>query len=62
MPEEYRGKFKAFSYRDKGGRLPRCMVHLKDLGVTHVQLLPFFDFGSVDEGGDPRQFNWAMTR
>ena len=59
VPEEYRGKFKAFSWRDKEGRLPRCMAHLKELGITHVQLLPFFDFGSVDEGGDSRQFNWG---
>ena len=59
VPEEYRGKFRAFSWRDKGGRLPLCMAHLKDLGVTHVQLLPIFDFGSVDEGGDSRQFNWG---
>ena len=59
VPEEYRGKFKAFTYRDREGRLPLCMAHLKNLGVTHVQLLPFFDFGSVDEGGDPAQFNWG---
>ncbi len=23
--------------------------HIKELGVTHVQILPFFDYGSVDE-------------
>ena len=59
VPEEYRGKFKAFSYRDKDGRLPLCMAHLKNLGVTHVQLLPISDFGSVDEGGPGTQFNWG---
>ena len=59
VPEEYRGKFKAFSWRDEAGRLPACMEHLTGLGVTHVQLLPIFDFGSVDEGGDPGQFNWG---
>ena len=59
VPEEYRGKFKAFAWRDKAGRLPMCMEHLRSLGVSHVQLLPIYDFGSVDEGGDPEQFNWG---
>ena len=59
VPAEYRGKFKAFAWRDQDGRPPLCMDHLKYLGVTHVQLLPIFDFGSVDEGGDSRQFNWG---
>lgn len=59
VPEEYRGKFKAFTWRDGQGRLPRCMEHLRTLGVTHVQLLPIYDFGSVDEEGDGSQFNWG---
>ena len=25
--------------------------HMKDLGVTHVQLLPIFDYASVNEEG-----------
>ncbi|WBW98636.1 type I pullulanase [Oceanirhabdus sp. W0125-5] len=33
--------------------------HIKDLGVTHVQLLPIYDYGSVDETGDGTQFNWG---
>ncbi len=34
--------------------------HLKDLGVTHVHLLPSFDFGSIDESRlDEPQFNWG---
>lgn len=59
VPAEYRGKFKAFSFRDREGRIPACMAHLKELGVTHVQLLPIFDFATVDEGGDDSQFNWG---
>ncbi|MBD5150160.1 MAG: type I pullulanase [Oscillibacter sp.] len=59
VPPEYRGKYKAFSFRAGDGRLPRCMEHLRSLGVTHVQLMPVFDFGSVDEAGDGRQFNWG---
>jgi pullulanase len=37
--------------------------HIKDLGVTHVQILPFFDFGVVDESklddSDYNSFNWG---
>ncbi|WDV46611.1 type I pullulanase [Clostridiaceae bacterium M8S5] len=33
--------------------------HIKDLGVTHVQLLPIYDYGSVDETGKGQQFNWG---
>ena len=34
--------------------------HIKELGVTHVHLLPVYDFGSVDETRlDEPQFNWG---
>lgn len=33
--------------------------HIKDLGVTHVHLLPSFDYASVDESKDNGQFNWG---
>lgn len=33
--------------------------YVKNLGVTHVQLLPIYDYGSVDERGDGAQFNWG---
>lgn len=59
VPEEWRGKYKAFTVRGTNGSYPTCMDYLKSLGVTHVQLLPFFDYGSVDEEGDGEQFNWG---
>ncbi|SDE59709.1 pullulanase [Actinobaculum suis] len=31
---------------------PSGLDYLKQLGVTHVQIMPFYDFGSVDESGD----------
>lgn len=58
VPEEYRGKYKAFTVRDKDG-LPVCMKHITELGITHVQLMPFFDYASVDESRDEGQFNWG---
>lgn len=35
--------------------------YLADLGVTHVQLLPIYDFGSVNETApnDPDNYNWG---
>ncbi len=59
VPAKYRGKFKAFTLSGRGEECPVCMEHLKSLGVTHVQLLPFFDYGALDEAGDDRQFNWG---
>lgn len=35
------------------------MDYLKTLGITHVELMPIYDFGSVDEGGSDAQFNWG---
>ncbi len=59
VPKEYRGKYKAFTVDNTNGKYPTCMKYLRELGVTHVQLLPFFDYGSVDEAGDENQFNWG---
>lgn len=34
--------------------------HLKELGVTHIHLLPFFDFNSVNEEDTVKpQYNWG---
>ena len=34
--------------------------HIKDLGITHVQLLPVYDYATVDESQlDTPQFNWG---
>ncbi len=35
--------------------------HIKDLGITHLHLLPFYDYGSVDESRpyDENKYNWG---
>ena len=34
--------------------------HMKELGITHVHLLPSFDYATVDESdSDSEQFNWG---
>ena len=40
--------------------IPTGLDHIKSLGITHLHLLPFYDFGSVDEKNlDKPQFNWG---
>lgn len=39
---------------------PTGLDHIKQLGVTHVHLLPSFDFNSIDETkSSPGQYNWG---
>lgn len=59
VPQEYRGKYKAFTVPGGNGKYSTCTTYLKELGVTHVHLLPFFDYGWLDEDGDGEQFNWG---
>ena len=56
-----RGKFLAFtetgttnSSGDATG-----LDYIASLGVTHIHLLPVFDFATVDESSDQPQFNWG---
>jgi len=35
--------------------------YLKDLGVTHVQILPFYDFEGVDETLVDQAYNWGYN-
>lgn len=42
------------------GGHPTGLDHIKKLGVTHLHLLPFYDYGSVDETRlEEPQFNWG---
>lgn len=42
------------------GGVSTGLSHIRDLGVTHVHLLPFFDYNSVDESRpDMLQYNWG---
>lgn len=56
ISREHRGKYLAFA--DRGGK-NTCIGYLKELGISHVHLLPVFDFASVNETGDENQFNWG---
>jgi len=59
--ESYRGKFLGLTVSGTTyGGVATGLDHIIDMGVTHVQLLPFFDYGNaVDESGSQTQFNWG---
>ncbi|WP_304518677.1 type I pullulanase [Clostridium sp. CM028] len=56
-----KGKFLAFT--ETGTKLPNGLKtgidYIKKLGVTHVQLMPIFDYASVDEASSKPQYNWG---
>lgn len=57
-----KGKFLALT--EEGTKSPlgdkTGIDHLKDLGITHVHILPSYDFNSVDETQLPsNQYNWG---
>ena len=60
----WRGKYMAFTQQGttlhSDGIHPTCLNYLKRLGVKYIQLMPIFDFGSVDEAKPLlRQYNWG---
>ena len=44
--------------KTRGGN-PTGLDHIKALGVTHIHLMPVFDFGFTDEVSAHPQFNWG---
>ncbi len=59
---QHKGKFLGLTEagtRSPDGE-PTGLDHIKQLGVTHVHLLPCFDFNSVDETKpEANQYNWG---
>lgn len=57
-----KGKFLALTEDNTLSKknMPTCLSHIKDLGITHVQLMPCFDFSymSIDEK-NPKNYNWG---
>ena len=58
---KYKGKFLAFTETGltNSAGLPVGIDYLIELGITHVHLLPSYDYASVDESSDEAQFNWG---
>ena len=59
---KYKGKFLAFTEHGTKNTSGEStgIDHLKELGVTHVHLLPVFDFASIDETKlNENKYNWG---
>lgn len=57
-----KGKFLALTEHSttSANGQPTGIDHLKDLGITHVHILPSYDYNSVDETQLPsNQYNWG---
>lgn len=58
---QYKGKYLAFTetgLKNSAG-IPVGVDYVKNLGITHIHLLPVFDYKSVDESATTAQFNWG---
>lgn len=65
VSEANRGKYLAFTEEGTTvngvqGASSTCVDYLKKLGVKYVQIMPFYDFGSVDESKNIMdKYNWG---
>ena len=68
LPEEIRGRFPGLAqggtYTMNGVTVTTSLDHLRELGITHVQLQPVYDYSSVDESTSDgtmsrENYNWG---
>lgn len=67
--EDYRGKFVGLTesgtkFTKDGKTVSTGLDHLKDLGISHVQIMPSYDYNSVDESNvsssmKDTNYNWG---
>ena len=58
----YKGKFLAFTEEGTHNSFGQAtgLEHLKELGVTHIHLMPAFDFATIDERKlSENKYNWG---
>ena len=63
VKKENRGKFLGLAetgttYTKDGKTVSTGLDHLKELGISHVQIQPFYDYASIDETKDDG-YNWG---
>lgn len=58
-----KGKFLAFTEMGTKGidGKPTGVDYIKALGVTHVELMPIFDYSTVNETSSKPQYNWGYN-
>lgn len=57
----YKGKYLAFTetgLKNSHG-ISVGVDYIKDLGITHIQLMPAYDYATVDESNPESGFNWG---
>lgn len=59
FPDSVRGKFAALTLPNLKGKngQPVGIAAIRDLGITHLHILPMYDYASVDESNPT--FNWG---
>ncbi len=58
---QYKGKYLAFTetgLKNENG-VSVGIDYLVNLGITHVHLLPVYDYATVDEANPDKEFNWG---
>ncbi len=58
---EYKGKYLAFTEKGLVNEhgISVGLDYLVNLGITHVHLLPVYDYATIDESSSEPQFNWG---
>ena len=58
---QYKGKYLAFTETGLKNEYGQSVGidYLKELGITHVHLLPVYDYATVNEAEPDSQFNWG---
>lgn len=58
---QYKGKYLAFTETGLVNEYGKAVGvdYLKELGITHVHLLPVYDFATIDESSTDPEFNWG---
>ena len=61
LDSKYRGKYLAFTERGLVNEHGEAVGvdYLVNLGITHVHLLPVYDYATVDEANPDSEFNWG---
>lgn len=61
VPEQYRGKYLGLTVDNTTAPsgVKTGLAHLKELGVTHVHIMPIQDAGSLDETKFEEQYGWG---
>lgn len=60
LDNENKGTFEGLFEKNNKENLTG-LDYISDLGVTHLQLLPVFDFGGVDDINKNHQYNWGYN-